>query len=309
MKKLSIVVPVYNSKAILPLLLEAIDSEKTKHKWDLELILIDDGSKDLSFQEIKRLSKIYTYIKGVQLARNFGHQIAVRTGLKFCTKELIAVIDDDLQDPPVLIQTFIQKISEGFDVVYGVRKKRKEHYFKKISYHLFYRILNQLSSIEIPLDTGDFCVMKKEVVDNILKFEERNVFLRGIRAWVGFKQIGIEYERNSRNIGESGYSLRKLFSIALDGIFSFSKVPLRLITISGYIGLIAALCYTFWISYLFLLNNIPVKGFTTITILISFFSSLILICLGVIGEYISRIYDEVRKRPHSVISEIIFEHE
>ncbi len=304
MIKLSIVVPVYNSKAILPLLLEAIDSERKKHEWNLELVLIDDGSKDDSYAEIKTLANSYNYIRGIKLARNFGHQLAVRTGLNYCNGDLIAIIDDDLQDPPFLIQHFIEKINEGYDVVYGVRKKRKEHYIKKLSYHIFYRILNKLSSIEIPLDTGDFCVMKKPVVDNILKFEERSVFLRGIRAWVGFKQIGFEYERNSRDIGESGYSLRKLFRIALDGIFSFSRMPLRLITFSGFTGLFLALIYSSRIIYVYFLDNIPVKGFTTITMLISFFSSLILICLGIIGEYISRIYDEVRKRPHSVISEI-----
>ena len=298
---ISIVIPVYNSSNIMPSLLMAIENERIKFNWDLELILIDDGSKDNSFEQIKNLSQKYSYIRGVKLARNFGHQIAVRTGLQFATKNYVAIIDDDLQDPPCLIQDFIDKMKEGYDVAYGIRKKRKENILKKSSYHLFYRILNQIANINIPLDTGDFCVMKRKVVDEMLRFEEKNVYLRGIRAWVGFNQIGIEYERNAREIGESGYSLKKLFKIAKDGIFSFSNVPLRLITISGQIGLLAAIFYTSYVIYLNLVNNIPVRGFSTITILISFFSSLILICLGIIGEYITRIYDEVRDRPHAII--------
>ncbi len=300
--KLSVVVPVYNSSIIIPLLLEAIDIEKKKNNWELELILIDDGSIDKSFDKIKELSKKYNYIKGIKLSRNFGHQLAVRTGLSFAKNDYIAIIDDDLQDPPFLIQQFINKMNQGFDVAYGVRKKRKENFIKKTAYHLFYRILNKIADINIPLDTGDFCVMKKQVVSEMLRFDEKNVYLRGIRAWVGFKQIGIEYERNARDIGESGYSIKKLLKIAKDGIFSFSNVPLRLITISGQIGLIAAITYSLYVIYLNLVNNIPVRGFSTITILISFFSSLILICLGIIGEYITRIYDEVRNRPHAVIA-------
>ena len=286
----------------MPELLLAIENERSKYNWKLELILIDDGSKDESFEKIQILSNQYTYIKGIQLARNFGHQIAVRTGLENANGEYIAVIDDDLQDPPHLIQQFINKMKDGYDVAYGVRKKRKENLLKKTAYHLFYRFLNQIANINIPLDTGDFCVMTNRVVKEMLRFDEKNVYLRGIRAWVGFNQIGIEYERNAREIGESGYSLKKLLKIAKDGVFSFSNVPLKLITIAGQIGLFAAISYTLYVLYLNLVNNIPVRGFSTITILISFFSSLILICLGVIGEYITRIYDEVRNRPHAIIA-------
>ena len=299
---LSIIIPVFNSKEILPELLLAIDEEKVANNWKLELILIDDGSKDKSFEQIQLLSDQYSYIKGIKLARNFGHQIAVRTGLENAKGEYVAIIDDDLQDPPYLIQQFIHKMKAGYDVAYGVRKKRKENILKKSAYHLFYRLLNNIANINIPLDTGDFCVMKRHVVEEMLRFKEKNVYLRGIRAWVGFSQIGIEYERNAREIGESGYSFKKLLKIAKDGIFSFSNVPLRLITIAGQFGLFAAISYTSYVLYLNLVNNIPVRGFSTITILISFFSSLILICLGIIGEYITRMYDVVRNRPHAIIA-------
>ncbi len=303
--KISIVVPVFNSFNFLHKLVEAIDFEKQKNYWDLELILIDDGSKDGSYTKIESLSVDYTYIKGIKLSRNFGHQIAVKTGLTYCTGDYIAVIDDDLQDPPSLLPHFFSFLDNGYDVAYGIRKKRKESFIKKISYKVFYRILKQLSDTKIQLDSGDFCVMKKKVVDNMLQLQEKNPFLRGIRAWVGFNQIGVEYERLARVQGESGYTLKKLFKIALDGIFSFSNVPIRFITIIGSIGLFFAVVYSSVTLYQNLINDISVKGFTSLVLIISFFSSLTLICLGIIGEYIARIYDEVRNRPFSIIEDSI----
>ena len=303
--KISIVVPVFNSFNFLHKLVEAIDFEKQKNFWNLELILIDDGSKDGSYTKIESLSVDYTYIKGIKLSRNFGHQIAVKTGLTYCTGDYIAVIDDDLQDPPSLLPHFFSFLDNGYDVAYGIRKKRKESFVKKISYKVFYRILKQLSDTKIQLDSGDFCVMKKKVVDNMLKLQEKNPFLRGIRAWVGFNQIGVEYERLARVQGESGYTLKKLFKIALDGIFSFSNVPIRFITIIGTIGLFFAVVYSSVTLYQNLINDISVKGFTSLVLIISFFSSLTLICLGIIGEYIARIYDEVRNRPFFIIEDSI----
>jgi glycosyltransferase involved in cell wall biosynthesis len=304
-KKISIIVPVYNSSEFLHNLLEAIDKEKIKNNWNLELLLIDDGSKDNSFEKIVELSSHYNYIKGFRLARNFGHQIAVKTGLTHCSGDYIAVIDDDLQDPPSLLPLFFSYLDNGNDVAYGVRKKRKESFLKKLSYSTFYKILRRLSNTQIQMDSGDFCVMKKIVVENMLLLQEKNPFLRGIRAWVGFKQVGVEYERHARFQGESGYTLKKLFKIALDGIFSFSSVPIRLITVLGTLGLFFAFIYSSAMLYEYLINDVDVKGFTSLVIIISFFSSLILICLGIIGEYIVRIYDEVRNRPFTVIAETI----
>ena len=298
---ISIVVPVYNSSQFIHLLIQEIEKERIKNNWELELILVEDGSKDNSFETIKDLSKNYNYIKIIKLARNFGHQIAVKTGLAHTKGDYIAVMDDDIQDPPNLLASFFKYLDDGMDVVYGVRKKRKESLFKRIGYLSFYRLLQKLSSIDIPLDTGDFCVMKRKVVEQMLLLQEKNPFLRGIRAWVGFKQIGVEYERNSRVAGDSGYNLKKLFKIAFDGIFAFSNLPLKLISTSGFIGLLLAISYSMRVLYAYFKYNIDVKGFTSLVILISFFSSLILICLGIIGEYIARIYDEVRNRPYSVI--------
>jgi glycosyltransferase involved in cell wall biosynthesis len=303
--KISIIVPVYNSENFLNLLIEAIDLEREKNNWDIEVVLIDDGSKDNSFNKIVELAKPFPYIKGIKLSRNFGHQIAVKTGLTYCNGDYIAIIDDDLQDPPSLLPHFFSYLDSGYDVAFGIRKKRKESFIKRLCYSVFYKLLKSISSTEIQLDSGDFCVMNRKVVENMLKLKEKNPFLRGIRAWLGFKQIGVEYERQARIEGESGYTLKKLFKIAKDGIFSFSNFPIRLITILGTIGLFFAFCFSFYVVFQYFIKLIPVKGYTSLIIVISFFSSLILICLGIIGEYIVRIYDEVRNRPFSVIEETI----
>ena len=299
--KISIIVPIYNSSKFIHKLLEAIEKERIKNKWKLELILIDDGSKDESFNKIIELSNIYPYIAGYKLSKNFGHQIAVKTGLSKASGDYIAIIDDDLQDPPNLLPHFFSFLDKGYDVAYGIRKKRKESLVKKFFYSSFYRILSRLSDTKIQLDSGDFCVMKRNVVSNMMLFNEKSPFLRGIRAWVGFNQIGVEYERDARIEGDSGYTIKKLLKIAFDGIFAFSSVPIRLITILGTTGLIFALIYSSSTLYSYFIDDIDSEGFTSIVILISFFGSLTLICLGIIGEYIVRIYDEVRNRPYSII--------
>jgi polyisoprenyl-phosphate glycosyltransferase len=300
-RKISILVPVYNSASFMNKLLEAIEAQRILSGWDLELVLVDDGSKDKSFEKIEELALKYNYIKGIKLSKNFGHQIAVKTALSHCQGDYVAIIDDDLQDPPSLLPHFFSFLDKGYDVAYGVRKKRKESLIKRICYSAFYRILKSMSDIHIPIDSGDFCVMKKHVVQNMLKLQEQNPFLRGIRAWVGFKQIGVEYERHARLDGQSGYTLKKLLKIAIDGIFSFSSAPIRLITFIGMVGFSFAAIYSILIIYNYFVHGIEVRGFATLSIIISFFSSLILICLGIIGEYIVRIYDEVRDRPYVVI--------
>ncbi|MFZ1379073.1 MAG: glycosyltransferase family 2 protein [Saprospiraceae bacterium] len=301
----SILVPVYNSSMILKDLLAAIEDTRRKENWDLELVLVEDGSKDNSFEVIEQLAKEYHYIKGIKLARNFGHQAAVRTALNYVTGDYIAIIDDDMQDPPDLLPRFFQQLDEGFDVAYGVRRKRKEHFIKVTLYNLFYRFLQKISSVHIPLDSGDFCVMKKRVVSNMIQLQERNPFLRGIRAWVGFKQIGLEYERHARAKGESGYTFRKLIKIAMDGIFAFSSLPIKIISITGFLGLSFSIFYSIYILWVYLTKGIQSQGFLTLVLMIAFFNSLILICLGIIGEYVIKIYDETRARPYSVIEKTI----
>jgi polyisoprenyl-phosphate glycosyltransferase len=304
-KKISLIIPVYNSSKFLHKTVKAVDDQRKESNWDLELILIEDGSPDNSFEVIERLAKEYDYIKGIKLSRNFGHQIAVRTGLSYATGDYIAIIDDDLQDPPSLLPRFFEQLDNGYEVAYGVRKKRKEDRLRKIAYVSFYRILRGISDTKIPLDSGDFCVMTKNVKDKMLTLNEQNPYLRGIRAWVGFKQIGLEYERSGRIEGESGYSLKKLIKIAKDGIFSFSSLPLQIISLLGNIGLMISVLFTLFTVFRYFNNEIEVEGYTTIIILMMFFSSIILISLGIIGEYIYRIYNEVRNRPHTIIEKTI----
>lgn len=301
----SIVIPVYHSAAFLNKTLSAIDEVRRQEGWQLELILVEDGSPDKSWEAIQSLATQYPYLKAIKLSRNFGHQLAVRTGLEWTTGDYVAILDDDLQDPPSLLPSFILAIEQGYDVAFGIRKKRKESWLKRLSYNAFYRLLQRLSGITIPLDSGDFCVMKRKVVTEMLKLPEQNPFLRGIRAWVGFKQIGISYERRARIEGDSGYTLRKLIIIAADGIFSFSSLPLRLITVLGLLGLLTAISFSLFSLIKYFTIGISSPGYTSLVVLMAFFFSLTLISLGVIGEYIARIYDEVRRRPHAHIEDVI----
>ncbi len=298
---ISIVMPVYNASSFLHKTVAAIDEQRERSGWKMELVLIEDGSKDETFAVVEELSKEYPYIKGIKLSRNFGHQAAVRTGLEFSDGDYVAILDDDLQDPPSLLPRFFEYLDQGYDVAYGERRKRKENIFKRIAYRTFYRMLRGMSSIEIPLDSGDFCVMKRRVVRHMLALPERNPFLRGMRAWVGFKQVAVTYERQARVDGVSAYTFARLLQLGIDGIFSFSKMPIRLITFIGLLGLGVAFSYTVFLLIMFLTVGIEIRGFSTLALLISFFGSLNLICLGVIGEYIARIYDESLDRPHTVI--------
>lgn len=297
--------PVYNAGKFLHRTVEAIDAARAESGWVMELILIDDGSRDDTYERVEELSGKYPYIKAIKLSRNFGHQAAVRTGLAYSDGDYVAILDDDLQDPPSLLPMFFGYLDKGYDVAYGERRKRKEHLLKRVAYTSFYRILRSMSSIEIPLDSGDFCVMKRRVVRHMLSLPERNPFLRGMRAWVGFKQVAVTYERQARIDGVSAYTFWKLVQLGADGIFSFSKFPIRFITFLGFLGLAVALIYSFFLVLMFLTVGVDVRGFSTLALLISFFGSLNLICLGVIGEYIARIYDEALHRPHTVVEQTL----
>lgn len=302
---ISIVMPVYNAGKFLHKTVGAIDLQRRESGWEMELIMIDDGSRDDTYARVEELQKQYPYIKAIKLSRNFGHQAAVRTGLAFSDGDYVAILDDDLQDPPSLLPGFFAKLDEGYDVAYGERRKRKENVFKQAAYLTFYRLLKRMSSVEIPLDSGDFCVMKRRVVRHMLALPERNPFLRGMRAWVGFKQVAVAYERQARVDGVSAYTFLKLLQLGVDGIFSFSKVPIRFITFIGLLGLAVAVFYSLFLLIMFLVVGIEVPGFSSLALLISFFGSLNLICLGVIGEYIARIYDESLGRPHTVIEKTL----
>ena len=304
-RKITLVIPVYRSAKFLHKTIKAVDDQRKESNWDLEVVLVEDGSPDNSFEIVEQLAKEYSYIKGIKLSRNFGHQIAVKTGLHYATGDYIAIIDDDMQDPPSLLPSFFSQLDMGYEVAYGVRKKRKEGKLKKMAYNGFYRILDTISETKIPLDSGDFCVMTKNVKDKMLTLNEQNPYLRGIRAWVGFKQIGLEYDRSGRIEGESGYSLKKLIKIAKDGIFSFSSLPLQIISLLGNFGLLISVVFTLFTIIRYFSNEIEVAGYTTIIIMMLFFNSILLISLGIIGEYIYRIYNEVRNRPYTIIEKTV----
>lgn len=303
--KISIIVPVYRSAEILPHLLTAIDKEREKNDWDLELLLVDDGGAQSSFDIICKLKETYPYIRGFRLSRNFGQQPALHVGLTHATGDYIAIIDDDLQDPPSILPSFFEKLDNGYDVAYGVRTNRKESFFKKMAYKYYYRILRSISEIQIPLDTGDFCAIKKKVARSMLELTERRPYIRGIRFWVGYKQVGVEYDRPERAMGESHMTLEKLFKFAADGIYSFSNLPLKFALIAGAFALLVSIFYSIFIAISYFLYGNSVQGFSTIVLLILFFGSINLLVLGIIGEYIARIYNESKNRPHAIIDQEI----
>jgi len=304
--KIAIIIPLYNEEQVFEELEKRLTNLSNKHDFEFEFILVDDGSADSTPALMEKLSLSDNRFKSVFLSRNFGHQIAVSAGMaNVSNPDAIMIIDGDLQDPPELVADFYDQIKAGYDVVYAIRKKRKENWIKKISYWMFYRILNAISSINIPLDSGDFCMISKRVNDEIALMPERSRFIRGMRTWVGFRQIGIEYERNARYAGEAKYGFKMLFKLAYDGIFNFSEVPLRLITKLGFVVVTLSLFYIFFVLIMMMIGkNIP-QGFLSTIIAISLFSGVQLICLGVIGEYLSRIYEQVKGRPLYIIKKIV----
>jgi len=240
----------------------------------------------------------------VHLSRNFGHQQAVSAGLSLATGDYVAVIDGDLQDPPEEIARFLEKMDEGYDVVYAVRRNRKENWFKKTAYSLFYQILAQLSSISIPLDSGDFCLMRKTVVDRINEMPERHRFVRGLRCYAGYRQTGLEYSRDRRSAGYPKYTLWKLLELAADGIFTFSAKPLKLATMLGFCSVLLALAYSSYIVIWRIFAGEQLPGFASIIVVVLYLGSVQLFCIGILGEYIGRIHDEVKRRPGFIISRI-----
>jgi len=307
-RKISIVVPVFNERNILDLLYQRICAASEGWGIDWELLFVDDGSTDDTWEELNRLAKEDERLHLIGFSRNFGHQTAVSAGLMHCNGDAVVVMDADLQDPPEIISLFIEKWREGYQVVYAVRRNRKEGFVKRFCYWFFYRFLQSMTRSTIPLDSGDFCLMDRQVIDALNAMPERNRFVRGLRAWVGFKQIGLEYERQARTIGQSKYSLKKLLELAIDGVFSFSTKPLRMASYLGLIvstlavvGILYTLLQRVYSDYFASLGFGYVPGFATIVISILFFGGVQLICLGIIGEYLGRIYDEVKARPQWIV--------
>lgn len=300
--KLSVIIPIYNEEGNISLLYERLCKSLEFFKGSREFVFINDGSKDNSIFMIQELSKTDSEVKYINLSRNFGHQIAVTAGLEHCNGERIAIIDADLQDPPELILDMNQKMDEGFDVVYAKRKKRaNESLFKLFTAKMFYRLLAKITSVAIPVDTGDFRIFSRRVLEVVKSMPEQNKFLRGQIAWIGFQQTFIEYDRDERHAGVTGYPFKKMLKFALDGITSFSEFPLKLATISGFVVSFFSFFLILYSLYSRFITQDYEPGWTSIMISVLFIGGIQLFCIGIIGEYIGRIATDSRKRPLYII--------
>ncbi len=301
----SLVIPIYNEEENITEMYRRLINVMEQLDGETELILIDDGSRDRSLSMIRELHQRDNRVRYLSLARNFGHQIAVTAGLNFVQGKSVIVMDADLQDPPELILTMIEKWQAGYQVVYAQRlARKKESWLKRFTAYAFYRILRRLANVDIPADTGDFCLMDRQVVDVLNAMPERNRYIRGLRAWVGFRQTAVQFERDPRFAGEVKYTFGKSWALAVDGIISFSKVPLRLATYLGMLSAGAAILMIFLVLYWRLFDPVsPLIGFTLITLAMFFLGSVQLICIGILGEYIGRIYEEVKGRPIYTLKE------
>ncbi len=301
---ISVVIPVFNEQENLPPLHDRLTQVLSQCEPAYELIFVDDGSRDRSVSLLRSLEACDPRVKVVELARNFGHQVAISAGLDHALGQGVIIMDADMQDPPEILPQFIAKWREGHDVVYAVREHRKESWFKRTAYALFYRLLQRIANIRIPLDAGDFCIMDKRVVEVLNGMPERNRFVRGIRSWVGLDQVGLAYERQARYAGESKYTFRRLLYLALDGLISFSFVPLRLISIAGFcVSIISFLLAVFYLIKK-LTSGLSPPGFATLIVSLFFLAGIQLITIGVIGEYVGRIFEEVKRRPLYVLRRV-----
>ena len=298
----SIVAPIYNEMDNLPELYRRVKEvmDSTNETW--ELILVDDGSTDGSTTALREMAKKDQCVRSVIFARNFGHQVAVTAGLDYSRGDAVVIIDADLQDPPELILEMIKKWKEGYEVVYAVRAEREgESWFKLWTASLFYRLIYRITDVKIPLDTGDFRLMDRSVVEVMNSMRERHRFLRGMSAWVGFKQIGVEYKRAARKAGETKYPFRKMLRLALNAITSFSYLPLQVATFFGFASAGIAIIAIPFVVYMRMTGSQAFFGQATTLIAVLFLGGVQLISLGILGEYIGRLYDEAKGRPLYIV--------
>jgi dolichol-phosphate mannosyltransferase len=304
---ISVIIPIHNEEKNISELYNRLTDSVSKITQNYELVFINDGSKDNSLMGLISLSKKNNRVFYINLSRNFGHQIAVTAGLDLCRGQTIVVIDGDLQDPPELIPDLYSKLKEGYEVVYARRSGREgESIFKKVTAKVFYRTLNKLTSIDIPVDTGDYRIMDRKIVDHLKQMPEQNKFLRGQIAWLGFKQTQLLFSRDKRKYGKTSYSISKMFHFAIDGITSFSDKPLIMVSKLGFfISFISVIIILYAIFSHFVLNR-TIDGWTSLIISSMFIGGVQLISIGIIGEYIRRINKNVQKRPLYIIEDTNF---
>jgi glycosyltransferase involved in cell wall biosynthesis len=301
----SIIIPIFNEQRTIPELHDRLVKAAASFDSPYEVIFVDDGSHDESFAMLKSIHERDHRFKVVRLSRNFGHQVAISAGLDMASGDAVILMDGDLQDPPELFPELVAKWKEGFDVVYTVKRSRQEHRLKRAAFTAFYRLLHALSAIKIPMDAGNFSLMDKKVVTVFREMPERNRYISGMRAWAGFRQTGVTFDREPRFAGKPQMSLRRLIELALDGIFSFSNVPLRLAVYLGLFVALASFAGGLYVIYAKLFTDKAILGWSSTILSVLFVGGMVLLTLGVIGEYISRIYEEVKNRPLYVIREKI----
>lgn len=302
----SIIVPMYNEEEVITTTFERLTEVMKQTNESYELIFVNDGSKDASAAIISELANIHDEVVLIDFSRNFGHQIAITAGMDYANGQAIIIIDADLQDPPEVMLMMIEKWKQGYEVVYGKRIKRKgETWFKKTTAKMFYRILRMMTNVEVPTDTGDFRLIDRKVCDVLKSLKEKNRFVRGLISWVGFKQTSVEFVREERFAGVTKYPLKRMISFALDAITSFSYKPLRIATYVGFLISLFSFVYLLVVLYQRIFTESTEAGWASIIALNLLFNGIILILLGVIGEYIGRIYDESKNRPLYIVREVV----
>ncbi|ADN02701.1 glycosyltransferase family 2 protein [Spirochaeta thermophila] len=303
---ISIIIPVYNEEEVLPALYERLTRVMEGTGEAYELVFVDDGSTDRTYQLLKDLHRRDPRCKVIHFSRNFGHQIAITAGMDHARGDAVIIIDADLQDPPELIPRMLEKWRAGAQIVHARRVKRKgEGLFKRATAALFYRILKALTDVEIPVDVGDFRLMDRKVVDSLKGMRERNRFVRGLVSWTGFRQDEVTYVRDPRYAGTTKYPLGKMIRFALNGITSFSDKPLKVASLLGSLLSLAGFLYLLYVLYLRLFTDRVVQGWASIVVLILVFNGFTLLSLGILGEYVGRIYDEVKQRPLYIVEEAL----
>jgi polyisoprenyl-phosphate glycosyltransferase len=303
---LTIVVPAYNEESNLPHVVRELTNTFGSAGVGCRILFVDDGSRDRTAAVIRELAVDYPNVSGLRLSRNFGHQAAVTAGLQHAMDDAVAVMDADMQDTPTDLLAMYRRLVAGADVVYGVRRTRSEGPLLRLAFRTFYRLLRAVASVEVPLDAGDFCVMRREVLAQLNALPERLRFVRGLRAWVGFRQVPWPIDRPPRRDGRSKYNLARRVGFALDGLVSFSHAPLRLATVAG--GLVSALAFlgTLLVLWWKISGQMPRgAGVATIALSVLFLGGVQLLSIGILGEYIGRIFDEVKARPVAIVAEVI----
>lgn len=306
--RLSIVLPVHNEETALRELVARLRGVLDNLPGGPhEIVFVDDGSADRSFELLEQAALEDSRIVVVSLSRNFGHQAAITAGLDRATGDAVVVMDADLQDTPEVIPQFLEKHREGYDVVYAQRVRRKEPWPLRICYFVFYRIMARLSDIRLPVDSGDFGLMSRRVAEQLRRMPEHHRYLRGMRSWAGFRQVGLQVERAERHSGKSKYSVIRLIKLAADGIFAFSIVPIRAAALFGALVVFLSSFYVFYAVYAKIFLKESPQGFTALIVAVTFLSGMVLFFLGVIGEYVGRIYEETKARPQYIVKCIVGE--